>query len=194
MQPTKLKLPNLPRALGELSHSNQFLKLNILLAYSISLPALGFVFLLASRPPIILTLSPGAVPLEAVAPPKAEEEIERAARAYVELRYRWDQKNVGARLRDAEAFISPTSRKAYEVAAANITKFAVEKGVLERVYLNEKPKVDLEKRTIAVQGDRITAIQGLKAAADLRLELSFESGPRTREDPWGVYVTKEKEE
>jgi hypothetical protein len=36
----------------------------------------------------------------------------------------------------------------------------------------------------------VAAIQGLKAAGNLRLELSFEGGTRTKENPWGLYVSK----
>jgi hypothetical protein len=39
----------------------------------------------------------------------------------------------------------------------------------------------------------VTTIQGLKAAGSLRLELSFESGSRAKENPWGLYI-KEREE
>ncbi len=96
-------------------------------------------------------------------------------------------------LQAAAVFIPPSSQKAYQAATANVAKFAIEKGVLQRAYVNDVA-VNLEKKTAKVTGDRVTAIQGLKAAGDLKLELSFESGPRTRENPWGIYITKEKEE
>lgn len=44
-----------------------------------------------------------------------------------------------------------------------------------------------------IVGDRITSIQSLKAAGDLKLELGFESGPRTFVNPWWVFISKEKE-
>jgi hypothetical protein len=48
--------------------------------------------------------------------------------------------------------------------------------------------------TALITGDRVTSIQGLKAAGNLKLQLTFESGQRTKENPWGIYITKEKEE
>lgn len=74
----------------------------------------------------------------------------------------------------------------------NVIRFSVDKIVAQRAYPVEI-RVDLKKGVAVIEGDRITSIQGLKAAGDLRLELGFESGPRTGQNPWGVYVSKEKE-
>ncbi len=194
MKQLKLHVPKLPRSIGELTHSNQFLKFNVLTAYAISLLMIVLLFCSSLRPPTVLTLTPSAVPYESAQPPKPEDEVARAVRAYINMRYRWDAKTVAERLRQAEAFIPPASRKAFDTASANIVKFAQEKGVLQRVYPAESIAIDLEKRTALITGDRITAIQGLKAAADLRLSLDFDTGPRTRENPWGVYFVKEREE
>jgi hypothetical protein len=194
MKQLRLQLPKLPRPLGELAHSNQILKFNVAIAYTLALSTIALLFVASSKPPIVLTLSPSAAPLEEVAAPKPEEEIARAVRAYIALRYRWDQKTVADRLRQAESFIPPASRKAFDAASANIVKFAQEKGVLQRVYVGDSVTVDLDRKVALVTGDRITAIQGLKAAADFRLSLDFEPGPRTRENPWGVYFDKEREE
>lgn len=97
------------------------------------------------------------------------------------------------RLLESEAFVLPGNRRAFQSAAANVIRFSTEKLVSQRVYA-EKIDVSLEKKTALISGDRVTLIQGLKAAGNLRLELSFESGPRTRENPWGIYITKEREE
>jgi hypothetical protein len=194
MKQIKLQLPKLPRKIGDLTHSNQFLKFNVLASYTVTVLLTALLFAESYRSPTVLTLTPGAIPFESVSPPKPEDEVAHAVRAYVALRYRWDQKSVNDRLRQAEAFIPPASRKAFEAACASISKFAQERGVLQRVYPADSINVDLEKKTALVTGDRITAIQGLKAVADLRLSLDFEAGPRTRENPWGVYVVKEREE
>ena len=194
MKQLKLQLPKLPHSIGELTHSNQFLKYNVVAAYFIVICTVVLLFVESSKPPVLFALSPAAIPFETVVPPKPEEEIARAVRAYIALRYLCDQKTVLDRLREAEAFIPASSRKAFQVASAGIVKFAQEKGVLQRVYPADAIVVDLNRKTALVTGDRITAMQSLKAAADLRLVLEFESGPRTRENPWGVYFVKEKEE
>ena len=76
---------------------------------------------------------------------------------------------------------------------ADIIKFSTSKAVAQRIY-PDRVAVDLAKRTASISGDRVTAIQGLKAAGDLRLELTFDSGPRTAQNPWGLYILKEREE
>ncbi len=83
--------------------------------------------------------------------------------------------------------------RAYQGAVANVARFSTDRLVSQKVYA-EEIKVSLEKKTVAISGARVTDIQWLKAAGDLRLELSFESGPRTKANPSGIYVTKEKEE
>jgi hypothetical protein len=190
----KLKLPRLPKALGELAHSNQFLKVSAIAAYGLCLLMVVLSFFLARKQPLIFSFTSKAVPVELADLPKPEDEVIQAVKIYVEHRYKWEPKTVVQRLHEAEAFIQPQSRKAFEAATAEVSRFSIEKGVVQRAYLLQPPLVDLEKKAVLVSGDRVTAIQGLKAAGDLRLELSFESGPRTKENPWGVYVTKEKEE
>lgn len=183
----------LPKMLADLSHSNQFLKVFSLCLIGLCSLAVLLATILGNKEPVILTLTPTAGILETTLPPKPESEIQAAVRAYIEKRYMWEPKNVVKRLQDAEAFVLPSSMKAYRLAVANIVRFSTEKLVSQRAY-PEKLDVSLEKRTVSITGDRITAIQGIKAAGDLRLELSFESGPRSKENPWGVYITKEREE
>ena len=72
-------------------------------------------------------------------------------------------------------------------------KFSLEKQVSQRIYVSSI-KVNLENSSAIITGDRITAIQGMKAAGDLKLQLNFENGARTIDNPWGIYITKEREE
>lgn len=189
----KLQLASLPKALGELAHSNQFLKISAIVAYCLCFLMIVLSFYQAARAPIVLPLTPMAIPFDEAKAPRPEDEITQAVKAYTDRRYKWEPKTVTQNLQAAAVFIPPSSQKAYQAATANVAKFAIEKGVLQRAYVNEVA-VNLEKKTAKVTGDRVTAIQGLKAAGDLKLELSFESGPRTRENPWGIYITKEREE
>lgn len=192
MKSTKLQLPKFTKAFGELAHSNQFLKISVLVSYGVSLLMVMLALFLGHRDPVVLAMAPNAAFYNLAPLPKPEDEIIQAVRAYVDLRYKWEPKTVAASLRQAEAFILPQSRKAFEAATGEVIKFAAEKIVLQRAY-PAQIVVDLEKKLALVIGDRITAIQGLKAAGDLQLELSFESGPRTRENPWGIYFVREKE-
>lgn len=182
-----------PKLLAQLSHSNQFLKVFSVSALGLSLIAILLAFVLGTKDPLVLTLTPSASVLDRVEMPKAEDEVRYAVKAYIEKRYKWEPANVTQRLREAETFVFPNAMKAYRSAVMNIVRFSTEKQVAQRVY-PEKIDVNLERRTASISGDRITSIQGIKAAGDLRLELTFESGPRTKANPWGVYISKEKEE
>lgn len=190
--PTKLQLPKLPKALGELAHSNQFLKVSVLVSYGISILMVALALILSRRAPVVLAFTPSATLYDTIAMPKPEDEIIQGVKAYVEHRYRWEPKTVAANLRLSEVFILPQNRRAFEAATAEVIRFSTEKGVLQRAYPSQI-LVDVDKKVALVVGDRVTAIQGLKAAGDLRLELSFDSGPRTRENPWGIYFTKDRE-
>lgn len=188
----QIKSLKLPKLLGDLTHSNQFLKIfSISMAGIIGL-ALVLIFVLATRAPLVLTLSPNAQPVNQVNLPNPKQEVQAAMRHYLELRYQWTPENVKQKLTEAQAMIHSGAMKAYQGAIANVVKFSIEKQVSQRVYPTDLV-TDLDRRTVSILGDRITAIQSLKAAGDLKLELSFDFGPRTRENPWGIYVTKERE-
>ncbi len=188
----ELKNMKLPKLLSDLSHSNQFLKMFSISLLGITAGALILIAVLATRAPIVLTLAPTGEVLSRVEMPKLEDEIRVAVSRYVELRYKWTPETVKAKLTDAQAFVHPNALKAYQASALNVAKFSTEKQVSQRVYVTSV-SMDLDKKVISMTGDRISAIQGLKAVGDLKLELSFESGPRTTANPWGIYVVKERE-
>ena len=188
----KLKLRKLPKALAELSHSNQFLKMSAFSAYLICILLLVIICYQAFKPAAVLTLSPDGSLYQEAPRPDPKVEIERAVREYLKYRYNWTPKTVGAQVGRAGDFILSSTKRAFEGSMQNIIRFSVDKIVAQRVYPVEM-QVDLKKGVVVVSGDRITSIQGLKAAGDLRLELGFESGPRTEQNPWGVYISKEKE-
>ncbi len=192
-QSIQLKLKKLPRALAELTHSNQFLKLSAFYAYGLCVLLIGVIFVLVSKPPEVLTLTPDASLYERIAEPARESAVRRVVEEYLELRYRWEPKTVAGRIKEAQVFILPATRKTFEASTANVVRFSQEKSVGQRVY-PDKVQINFEKQTVFIRGDRVTSIQGLKAAGDLKLELSFDYGMRTAKNPWGIYITKEREE
>jgi hypothetical protein len=99
---------------------------------------------------------------------------------------------VKEKLNQAQEMIHPSAMKAYLGAAQNVVRFSTEKQVSQRVY-GKGFDFDLARKTVQVSGDRITSIQNLKAAGDLKLELTFDFGPRTKDNPWGIYINKEVE-
>ena len=182
-----LKNSNLPKMIGDLLHSNQFLKFFSVVALGMATISMAVVLCTVNKAPTVIPLSPnGNIIEKSDALPKPEDEVEAAIKRYVNLRYWWDAKTVQPQLKLAQNFIGKDANKAYEAAIAPIVKFSTEKEVSQRVY-PLKPNVDLEHKTV-------TEIQGLKAAGNLKLTLFFDQGPRTPENPWGVYITKEKEE
>lgn len=190
---TKLQNAKLPKMLGDLMHSNQFMKMFSFYALTLSLVSVIALVVVANREPTVLTLDPRAHVISESEMPKPEDQISVAIRAYLEKRYKWEPKNVITKLKDSEAFIMPSTLKAFQDAVSKVAKFSTEKIVTQTVY-PENIKVDLQRKTAFVTGDRVTSIQGMKAAGDLKLVLSFESGSRTKENPWGVYIVKETEE
>lgn len=192
-QRLKLEAAKWPKLLSELVHSNQFLKVFSAgaLAAVVLLLLLCFAFL--TRPPVFVTLTPDAEVLIEGKTPDPVAEVRAAVSRYVDRRYRWEPANVKQRLEEAKAFVVQSQIRVYENAVASVAKFSIEKAVTQRAY-PEKMEVNLEKGIVQIRGDRVTSIQGMKAAGDLRLELAFESGPRTKTNPWGIYVSKEREE
>ncbi|MEZ4872631.1 MAG: hypothetical protein R2827_10445 [Bdellovibrionales bacterium] len=189
----KLKSTELPRKVGELVHSNQFLKLFSLSALGLAGLMLIAVLVMATKDPTVITLNVDGASLEKTALPKAEDQIREGIKRYLEKRYQWEPENVIKKLKESEEFITPKALRAFQGAVANVAKFSVDKVVSQMVYPNQI-KVDLKSQTALITGDRVTSIQGLKAAGNLKLELTFENGPRTKENPWGLYISKEREE
>ena len=188
----QLRLRKLPKALAELSHSNQFLKISTFSLFTLCGLLVMVLFYQATKAPVVLPLAPdGSVYMNAPKPdPKIE--IERAVREYLRHRYNWTPKTVAAQVEKSRAFIQPATLKIFDSAMQNVVRFSTERIVTQRIYPVDV-EVDMKKGIVMILGDRITSIQGLKAAGDLKLELGFESGPRTERNPWGIYFIKERE-
>lgn len=192
-KPIGLKNSQLPKMISDLMHSNQFLK-----TFSVAALVLVFMMLLttlmmATQEPLVITLGSNGSSVEKTVLPKAEDQIREGIKRYLEKRYQWEPENVIKKLKESEEFISPKALKAFQGAVASVSKFSTEKIVSQRVY-PEKIEIDLKKQTALITGDRVTSIQGLKAAGNLKLELTFESGSRTENNPWGLYISREREE
>ncbi|MBS1963080.1 MAG: hypothetical protein JST04_12770 [Bdellovibrionales bacterium] len=193
-EPIYFKNSNLPKLLGDLMHSNQFLKIFSAAALLLSLISMIGVLTIAGKAPTVLPLAPDGTLIERTREiPKPEVEIQAALKRYLDLRYKWDPKTVKNQIQAAQVFVSRSARSAYETDTASTVKFSTEKQVSQRVYPVEV-KVDLIQSSAHITGDRITDIQGLRAVGALKLTLFYESGPRTVENPWGIYITKAREE
>lgn len=192
-KPIGLKTAQLPKMIGELWHSNQFLKMFSVTALVLVFMALGVILVMSIKEPLVITLGPDGKAIERTVLPKAEDQIREGIKHYLEKRYQWEPENVIKKLKESEQFISPQALKAFQGGVANVAKFSTEKIVSQKVY-PEKIEINLKNQTALIMGERLTSIQGLKAAGNLNLELTFESGPRTEGNPWGLYISKEREE
>lgn len=188
-----LRTSRVPKFMSELSHSNQFLKVFSVSALIVCIITLAILSMQLSQGPMIIALGPDGKALERIFLPKPEDQIKEGIKHYLEMRYQWEPGTVLKKLKASESFILPESLKAFKGASSNITKFATEKLVSQKVF-PEKIDVDLNKQVVYVKGERITSVQGLKAAGGLNLQLHFTNGVRTSENPWGIYISKEKEE
>lgn len=192
-KPIGLKNAQLPKMIGQLMHSNQFLKVFSISSLVLVFMVLGIILVMATKEPMVITLGPDGKAIERSVLPKAEDQIREGIKRYLEKRYQWEPENVIQKLKESEKFITPQALKAFQGAIANVAKFSTEKLVSQRIYPNSI-EVNLAKNTAFITGDRVTSIQGLKAAGNLKLELTYESGPRTEGNPWGLFISKEREE
>lgn len=188
----KLKTYSVPKMMGDILHSNQFLKVFSILSLILTFLSIIMTYISFNRGPIVLAFNPEAKILNESALPSVESAIREAVNSYISLRYNWNPKNIKDKFKNATQFILPKNVKGFEDAMNDIKRFSLEKEVSQKVYL-ENIQVNLKDSSVSISGDRITSIQGMKAAGDLKILLLFENGPRTKENPWGIYVIKEKE-
>lgn len=150
------------------------------------------MIILAGRQPTIVALDSGSSVINQQSTTSLQADAERTARRYLEFRYTWNPANKAAQLAFANKFIAPQSLKAFEKTSFDLVTFSKGKNVAQRVYpisVVANPKVS----RVEVMADRFTEIQGLKAATVLRVGLVYQTGPRTLENPWGIYIVKEEE-
>lgn len=183
---------SLPKMLSDLTYKYHVLVM--LSIGSLAVAALSMILALAlsTKTPLILAFNKNAEVLEKSEFPKPEDEVRAAVTQYLNFRYKWDAKSVVENIKKAESFIQIKSLTAFQKNMASVVKFSIDREVLQRVYPAEL-KVDLKSQVVFIVGDRVTSIQGLKVAGNLNLAIEFESGPRTSKNPWGIYITKEKE-
>lgn len=187
-----LKTNDFPKKIAELMHSNQFLKMFSVVSMLIVILMLTAMIMLISRPPEIITFDLKGKVIQSTELPDPKVLIEEAIKEYIKHRYEWTPKTVENHLNKAKHFISSKSFRAYEEATLKVISFSTQREVSQKAFpINFK--IDIKNQVAKVTGERVTSIQGLKAAGDLKLELHFQSGPHTNANPWGIYISKEVE-
>lgn len=188
----KLKGISLPKMISDLTYKYHVLVILSLSSLLIAALSVILAIILSSKKPTVIALNTQAEVLELSNNPNPEAEITQAIKKYLEYRYNWNSQNVKENIKKVEKFIGSKSMSAFQSNMNQVIQFSVERDVSQNVYANEV-KIDLKNQTAYIKGDRVTAIQGLKAAGNLNLALEFESGARTKTNPWGIYITKETE-
>jgi hypothetical protein len=164
----------------------------MMLSLTITALSLCLSVVLLRRKPQIVALDQCANVAELADAPPIEAEVDKAARKYAMLRYTWAADTQTAHLTRAKSFVAPQSQKSFDKTISDLQVFSKGKNIAQRVYPSSV-HVDAKNNQVQMIGDRVTEIQGLKAATILRVRLTYQTGPRTLENPWGIYVIKEEE-
>jgi type IV secretory pathway component VirB8 len=190
---TQIKLKtSFPHVWGDLAFQNRWLRLGMMLCLTVAALSLTATTILARRKPQIVALDQCANVTQLSDAPPLEAEVDKAARKYVDLRYSWGPDNLAIHMARAKLFVASQSQKAFDKTIADLQLFSKGKNIGQRVYPTAI-NVDAKNAKVQIVGDRFTEIQGLKAATILRSTLTYQTGPRTLENPWGIYVVKEEE-
>lgn len=180
---------------GNEEAQNSFLK-GLLVVLSVLFLVQSVVLaVVAYRKPTLIAVGQSETRVFTVTPPGDEllsVELRRLVKRYVETHYNWDFTNVEKAHAEAARFVSEKFVKAFNAANAEQVRIAREKKITEKVYLSTEIQVDPKTLTARVAMDRIFTVEGLRAASLLTLDISFEYGARTPQNPEGIYVTAEK--
>lgn len=186
-----LKINAYPQMVQEFARANFNLKVLASTSLGLLFLCLSLVIYMVRRGPVVIALE-GNGEVSRIEQKVTDLQITAAAKEYILHRYCWDDSSIGAEVKKAEFFIAPNLVTSFERSLAETVKYVREKKVRQRVY-PRSVEVNLKDKQIVIGADRFTEFDGLKAATDMRLNLSFSVGDRTVTNPWGVYIVKEQE-
>ena len=180
---------------GSEEAQNAFLK-GILCIVSILFLVQSIALVVVSlRRPTLIAIGKSETKVLTFTPPaetQLNDELKRVVKNYIETHYNWDSSTVDKAHEQAAHYVSEKLIKAFNTANAEQIKIAKEKRVSQRVYLSSEILVDTKALTARASTDRILTIEGLRAASPFILDITFEYGSRTQENPEGIYITGEK--
>lgn len=180
---------------GNEEAQNSFLK-GLLITGAILFAIQSIVLaVLAFRKPTLIAVGQGETRIFTVAPLSEEllsNELKRLVKKYVETHYNWDSSSVEKAHSDAAKYVSEKFVNAFNRANAEQVRFAKEKRISQKVFLTSEIQVDSKTLVARISMERIFNVDGLRATSPLVLDVSFEYGPRTANNPEGIYITAEK--
>jgi hypothetical protein len=148
---------------------------------------------LSLRKPILIAVTPTDSRFLSVALPNQElleSEVKRAVSGYLQAHYNWEPASIEASFQTAAKYVDPSFVKAFLGANQEQIRIAKEKKLSQRFFIGSM-QIDLEKRRIQVEGERILLVEGLRAANSVSIEIKFDLGKRTTENPEGVVIVAE---
>lgn len=146
------------------------------------------------RKPVLVAIGNSETKVLTLTPPSEAllaDELKRLVKRYAETHYSWDSTSVEKAHEEASHYVGEAFVKAFNAANAEQVKLAKEKKLAQKVYVADI-SVDAKALTARITMDRILAVEGLRAASSLILDITFEYGPRTVTNPEGIYITGEK--
>jgi len=172
---------------------NRFLK--GILVFFVVLSAIQTVALcsLALRKPILIAVTQTQSHALAVEPPGAtllESEAKRTVTKFITAHHSWEGAKIEEQLKTASKYVAPQFAPKFLQANAAQMKIAREKNLSQKFFVSEVT-VDLGAKVAHVTGERILLIDGLRAANPMQLDVRFDYGARTEENPEGIYITAE---
>jgi hypothetical protein len=180
---------------GNEEAQNAFLKLILSILALLFIVQSIALSILTLRKPVLIAVGEKETRILTLPPPNdtlLEEELRRLVRQYVEAHYNWDDTTIEKAHENAARYVSDKYIKVFMAANADQVKTVREKNVSERVYLSGKIEIDRDHLVARVPMDRVFSVDGIRATSPLTLDVQFESGPRTTQNPEGVYITGEK--
>jgi len=173
---------------------NRFLKALLVFFVAQNLAFAAILAVLAVRKPPVVAVSATESRVLSIVPPRKElleTEIRRAVTGYITAHYNWEWPKIEDAFRTAARFVSPDFTKRFLAANQDQMRVAREKKVSQRFYLGEVT-VDPKTKTARIFGERVLVVEGLRAANPLTVEVEFEYGARSEDNPEGIYIIGEK--
>lgn len=179
---------------GNAESQNRFLKglLSMLIVFFI-VETISLL-LLALKSPILIAVTSTESKILSVTPPGPElleNEVKRVIRGYFNAHYNWEYQKIKESFQKAATFVSPDFKKKFFQANSEQEKAAFERKLSQNFYFQD-PEIDFKTKSAIIRGDRILIIESLRATNPITLQVGFDFGPRTPENPEGVYITAEK--
>lgn len=179
---------------GDEEAQNQILKYLLLVFAVMVVIELSFILMLACRKPLIVSLSGQQTSRVQYIEPDANailREIIRVIENYLRTRHNWDWTTIEARSKASVPYVAPEFREKFLLTVQEQIRLAKDKQIAQRLFPDE-PTVDLKGKKATVHAERILIVNGIRAAQGLNLEIGFNRGERTTENPEGVYIVSEK--